>query len=451
MQPFTLGERFPAGFRFGTATSAAAVEGASAPDERGRHVWDTFAEVPGNILDGSTPEVAADHLNRYVEDLDLLGGLGAPSYRFSVSWPRVRPTGSGAINAAGLDFYDRLVDGLLERGIEPTVVLHHWDLPQALDDRGGWADRDTIERFGEYAAVVGERLVDRVAHWIPIHEPMSVAILGYGIGQHAPGHKLVFDCLPVGHHLLTAHGRAASVLRDLGATSVGCSNGHGPIWPASLRDADVAASKLFDAILNGVALEGMLLGRYPSDLMPVIEEAIEPGDLDVVSAPLDFYGISYYGAHRIGAAPPGADAPIALLEISGRERTASGWAVVPEALTDWMRVTTDRFGDALPPLVVTECGASYTYEPDAEGRIEDPKRIDYLRSHLGAVADAIDLGVDVRGFFVWSLLDCWEWDDGFMTPYGLVHVDRATQARTPKASYSWFAEVVAAHGRRVAG
>lgn len=451
MLPSSLGERFPAGFRFGTATSATAVEGASGADERGRHIWDTFAATPGHILDGSRPDTTCDHLRRYVEDLDLLQRLGAPAYRFSVAWPRVRPDGRGPVNAAGLDFYDRLVDGLLERGIEPTVVLHHWDLPQALEDRGGWANRDTIELFADYAQVVGERLVDRVSHWIPFHEPMSVAVLGYGIGEHAPGHQLVFDSLPIAHHMLVAHGRAVAVLRELGATSIGTSNGHSPIWPATLDDADIAAAKLFDAIWNGIPLDSMLLGRYPADLLPVIEDAILPGDMETIRQPLDFYGVSFWGAHRIEASPPDAPAPMRLAEIVRYERTDSGWAVVPESLTDWLLTASQRYHAVLPPLVVTECGAAYTYEPDADGVIDDVKRIDYLASHLAATADAIAGGADVRGFYVWTLLDCWEWDDGLLTPYGLVHVDHTTQVRTPKASFAWYRDVVEGNRARLAG
>ncbi|GAB4008675.1 glycoside hydrolase family 1 protein [Nocardioides ultimimeridianus] len=448
--PFTVRtERFPAGFRFGTATSASLVEGAS--DERGRTIWDTFAETPGHIIDGSTPAVTCDHVHRYAEDLDLLRELGAPSYRFSVAWSRVLPEGRGRVSASGLDFYDRLVDGLLERGIEPTALLHHFDVPQALDDRGGWADRASVDAFEEYAGVVGERLVDRVAHWIPMHEPTSVVILGYGIGQHAPGHQLVFDAVPIAHHLLLAHGRAVGALRGLGARSVGCSNGHAPIWPASLDDADLAASKLFDAIWNGIALEGMLHGRYPGDLMPVMEEVVQPGDMDTISQPLDFYGVSYYGAHRIRAADPGSPSPIELAEIVGYDRTDSGWAVVPEALTDWLTATAERYPDVLPPVVVTECGASYADEPDASGAIRDDARITYLASHVNAVGDAIARGVDVRGFFVWGLLDGWEWDDGFLTPYGLVHVDHRTQVRTPKESFAWYRALVGEHRRRRVG
>jgi beta-glucosidase len=445
VQAGTLGGRFPSSFRFGTVTAAPAVEGASGPLERGRHIWDTYADAPGAVLDGSTPAVACDHVHRYAEDLDLVQGLGARAYRFTVSWPRVQPEGRGRVSAAGLGFYDRLVDGLLERGIEPTVELYHWDLPQAVEDAGGWRSRDTVELFADYARTVADRLADRVAHWVPVHRPMSVAVLGYGLGTHAPGHRMLFDSLRVGHHLMLAHGRAVLELRAAGATSVGSTNGHSPIWPATLDDADVAASKLFHSIWNEIPLDAMLRGTYPADLAGVLADVVRPGDLQVVRQPLDFYGISFYGPHRVQAAAPDTPVPIQVVEIGGHPRTDNGWAVVPRSLTDLLVSISEKYADVLPPLVIAECGAAYNVEPDEGGVIRDDARIDYLGLHLSAVADAMDAGVDVRGFFVRSLLDGWEWNDGLVTAYGLVHVDHGTQVRTPKASYSWFREVVEAH------
>jgi len=445
VRPQTLGGRFPQGFRFGTVTAASAVEGASAPSERGRHVWDTYAATPGHVIDGSTGEVASDHVRHLARDLDLIGGLGAPAYRFSIAWTRVLPEGRGRVNAAGLDFYDRLVDGLLARGVDPVAVLHHWDLPQALEDDGGWLSRATVEAFAEYAGVVADRLADRVGSWIPIAEPAAEALLGYGLGEHAPGRRLVFGSLPAVHHLLLAHGRAVQVLRAAGAPSIGCVNAHAPVWPASTAEEDIAASKLFDSLWNLILLEPMLLGRYPADLAPIFDTLVEPGDLETISQPLDFYGISYYGPHRIGAASEGSDSPIARLEVAGYDRTASGWPVVPNALGDWLGMATARYADLLPPLVVAECGAAFADEVGPDGVVDDAARIAFLAAHLGSVADAIAAGADVRGFWVWSLLDGWEWDDGLVTPFGLVHVDHATQVRTPKRSYEWFREVVADH------
>ncbi|WP_460852665.1 glycoside hydrolase family 1 protein [Nocardioides montaniterrae] len=445
MQAGPPGGRFPSYFDFGVVTAAAAVEGASGPLERGRHVWDTYADRPGRILDGSSAAVACDHTRHLAEDLDLVAGLGVSSYRFSIGWSRVMPEGRGRVNAEGLDFYDRLVDGLLERGVNPVAVLHHWDLPQALEDRGGWLARDTADAFAEYAAVVAARLADRVHAWVPIAEPAAVAMMGYGLGEHAPGRRLLFDCMPAVHHLLLAHGRAVQVLRAAGATSVGCVNAHAPVWPASVAEEDIAASKLFDSIWNLILLEPMVLGRYPEDIAPIFEELTQPGDLETIRQPLDFYGVSYYGPHRIGAARDGSDSPLERIEIQGYERTLSGWPVVPAALGDWLEMATIRYGDVLPPFVIAECGAAFPDPIGPAGIVDDQRRIAFLAEHLAAVAAAIGSGVDVRGFWVWSLLDGWEWDDGLVTPFGLVHVDHTTQVRTPKASYAWLRDLIAAH------
>ncbi len=282
----------PPGFVLGACTAAYPVEGAVAEDGRGQSVWDTFARRFGAIADGSNGDVAADAYHRVEEDLDLLSGLGVGGYRFSVSWSRVQPFGAGEVNQAGLDHYDRLVDALLARGIDPMVTLYHSDLPQPLEDDGGWLNPDTVERFAEYAEVVGRRLADRVAHWVPVASPNAVTMLGYSLGVHAPGRVLTLDALPVAHHLLVAHGRGTIALREAGARSVGCSNHHAPMWPASEEPADVGATKLFDALWNGLYLEPMLLGRYPVDLQPLLDDDfVQPGDLAVIRQPLDFYGV----------------------------------------------------------------------------------------------------------------------------------------------------------------
>ncbi len=457
-----LAARLPAGFRFGTVSAAAQIEGAAASDGRGPSILDTFAAVPGRILDGSTPAIACDHYHRFREDVALLGQLGAPGYRFSISWSRVQPTGRGAVNAPGLDFYDQLVDGLLEAGIEPMVTLLHGDLPQGLEDDGGWLNRDTADRFGEYATIVGDRLADRVKEWIPVAEPAVTAYLGYGTGERAPGRRLLFDALPAAHHLLLGHGRAAAALRAAGAERIGCANNHAPMWPASEDPADVGATKLFDALWNGLFLEGMLLGRQPPDIAPLLEGIALPGDHLVIRQPLDFYGVNYYTPLRVGAAfdDDGEDvneydggeydggddeSPFRFLDILGRPQTETGWAVVPEALQEWLIMTRARYRAALPPLVITEAGAAYTVAPGTDGTIDDAERIAYLTRHLDAVSNAIAQGVDVRGFYVWSLLDTWEGGDGFVPRYGFVDVDHVTQARTPKRSFGWYADLVAAH------
>ena len=437
----------PPGFRFGTGSSAYQVEGAVAEDGRGPSIWDTFAAEPGRTRDGRSGEVACDHYHRVEEDVALMGDLGTGDYRFSISWPRVQPTGRGPVNEPGLAFYDRLVDTLLDHGIAPMATLLHWDLPQALEDDGGWLNRDTVERFAEYAAAVGDRLADRVAHWVPLNEPNVVTMMGYSLGRHAPGKQLHFEALPVAHHQLVAHGRAAIELRRAGATSVGCANNHAPVWPASDDDADVGASKLFDALWNGMFLEPMLLGRYPADLVPVMEDVIAPGDLATIRQPLDFYGVNYYNPLRIAAAPADAAVPFEFRDIVGHPTTDLGWPVVPDALREWLIMFRARFRAALPPIVITESGCAYGTGPDAAGVVDDRARIDYLAAHLGAVQQAIQRGVDVRGYYCWSLLDSFEWTEGLSQRFGLVHVDHDTLVRTPKRSFRWYADTIAAQPR----
>lgn len=434
----------PEGFQFGTSTSAYQIEGAWLEDGKGLSIWDTFSNLPDRILDGSTGSDACDHYHRYREDVALMKQLGAPGYRFSISWPRVQPLGFGEVNQAGLDFYDRLVDELCEAGIKPMVTLYHWDLPQELEDRGGWLDRNMAGVFGEFARIVATRLGDRVEHWIPINEPNVVTMLGYATGVHAPGHQLLFDALPVAHHLLLAHGRATVALREAGAMSVGCANNHAPMWPASDDDADVGATKLFDALWNGLYLEPMLLGRYPVDLAPFMDEFVEPGDLAMIRQPLDFYGINYYNPMKIAATPEDSELPFEQMPIVGYPTTDFGWPVVPDALREWLITMRARYRAAIPPIYITEAGCSYGMGPDEDGVVDDQPRIDYLDAHLRAVAEAVRIGIDIRGFYTWSLLDNWEWAEGFTQRFGLVHVDYETQARTPKRSFDWYARVVAA-------
>ena len=434
----------PPGFRFGASTASYQIEGGASEDGKGPSIWDTFSHQAGRIADGSTGDVACDHYHRLDEDLDLMQRLGLGGYRFSISWPRVFPDGTGEANPAGLDFYERLVDGLLARDIQPMATLFHWDLPQALEDNGGWLNRDTVERFAEYAALVGERLSDRVEHWIPINEPNVVTMMGYGNGLHAPGKVLMFDALPVAHHLLLAHGRAAIALRAAGAASVGCANNHAPMWPASEDEADVGASKLFDALWNGMFSEPMLFGRYPRDLEPLVADVIQAGDMATIRQPLDFYGVNYYNPMRIAAADEDAPMPFEPLEIVGYPTTDFGWPVVPDGLRELLVLLHQRY-PAMPPVMVTENGCSYATGPDAEGVVDDRARIDYLDGHLRAVAAAVEQGVDVRGYYCWSLLDNFEWTEGYTQRFGLVHVDYETQRRTPKRSFDWYADLIRAH------
>ncbi|MBO0846536.1 MAG: beta-glucosidase [Nocardioides sp.] len=432
----------PPGFRFGASTAAYQIEGAATEDGRGPSIWDTFSHEPGRVADGATGDVACDHYHRLDEDLDLMQQLGLGGYRFSIAWPRIQPTGSGPANPKGLDFYERLVDGLLARDIQPMATLYHWDLPQALEDDGGWLRRDTAERFAEYAALVGERLSDRVEHWIPVNEPNVVMMRGYATGGHAPGRTLGFEALPVAHHLLLAHGRAAIALRATGASSIGCANNHAPMWPASEDEADVGASKLFDALWNGMFAEPMLFGRYPQDIVPLLEPAVRAGDLATIRQPLDFYGVNYYNPRRIAAAAEDAPMPFEVLDIVGYPTTDFGWPVVPDALREWLITLRARYRAALPPIIITESGCSYATAPDEAGVVDDRARIDYLDAHLRAIAVAVRAGVDVRGYYTWSLMDNFEWAEGYRQRFGLVYVDYDTLERTPKRSFDWYAETI---------
>jgi len=445
------GERLlPAGFMFGTSTAAYQIEGAVAEDGRGPSIWDTFTAEPGRILDGSSGAEACDHYHRWHEDVALMARLGAQGYRFSIAWPRIQPTGSGEVNKPGLEFYDRLVDELLAHDIAPMATLYHWDLPQPLEDAGGWLSRDTAERFGEYAAIVGERLADRVAHWVPVNEPNVVSLIGYALGMHAPGTTLMFGALPAAHHLLLGHGLAVQALRAVGAKAIGTANNHAPMWPASDCEADRAAADHFDVVWNRIFADPMLLGRYPEapadlhwgELMGT--ERLDD-DLADIAQPLDFYGVNYYNPMCVAApADPTSEMPFDQREVTGYPRTDIGWPVVPDGLRELLVLLKDRY-PSLPPVMITENGCAYNTGPDDHGIVDDQARIDYLDGHLRAVATAIDEGVDVRGYYCWSLLDNFEWSEGYTQRFGLVHVDYATQRRTPKRSFDWYAETIRSH------
>ena len=426
--------RFPDGFLFGASTAAYQIEGAVAEGGRGPSIWDTFAHTPGRTRDGDTGDVACDHYHRWPEDVALLAGLGVDAYRFSIAWPRVQPGGTGAPNAAGLDFYDRLVDALLAEGIAPVPTLFHWDLPQALEDRGGWLERDTAERFAEYAAHVAARLADRVRRWITLNEPVVHMAQGYAWGTHAPGRTLQLDALPVAHHQLLGHGLAVRALRAAGAGEVVITNNCTPVVPAGDDPADHAAAAVYDAFHNRLFNDPVLLGTYPEFLTG---DHIRDGDLDVIRQPLDGLGVNYYNPTRVGAPGPDDELPFKLLPIEGVPTTAFGWPVVPQGLTALLTGLRDTYGDALPPIHITENGCS------TDEGLADPFRVDYLDGHLRAVHRAIEAGVDVRGYFVWSLLDNFEWAEGYSQRFGLVHVDFANQTRTPRESYHWLRAALA--------
>ncbi|MEU4567023.1 GH1 family beta-glucosidase [Micromonospora sp. NPDC023956] len=433
---------FPAGFRWGVATSAYQIEGAARTDGRGPSVWDTFAHRAGRIADGSTGDVACDHYHRYAEDVALLAGLGVRAYRFSAAWPRIQPTGVGPAEPRGLDFYDRLVDALLARGIDPVATLYHWDLPQSLEDTGGWLCRDTAHRFAEYADLVAARLADRVRLWITLNEPFVHMSFGYGLGTHAPGRQLLFDAVPVAHHQLLGHGLAVAALRARTTGPVALTNNYSPVRVLGDSDADRAAGAAYDALHNRLFTDPVLGLGYPPGLDPG-PEVVRDGDLATIAAPIDVLGVNYYNPTGVRAPEEGSPLPFELADLDGYPRTAFDWPVVPEGLRELLVGLRDRYGDALPPVEVTESGCAYDDEPDADGRVHDPDRITYLDGHLRAVRAAVDEGVDVRGYFVWSLLDNWEWAEGFTKRFGLVHVDAATQARTPKSSYAWYRDLIA--------
>jgi beta-glucosidase len=447
-----MGEKFPqlpAGFLFGTSTASYQIEGAWDEDGKGLSIWDTFTAVPGVIKDGSTGQVACDHYHRLVGDVGLMKQLGIDGYRFSISWPRVQPDGRGAPNPKGLDFYDRLLDELVAAGIEPMATLYHWDLPQALqtpsaDGVAGWEARETTELFAEYAAICAARLGDRVLKWVPVNEPNVVTLVGHAIGEHAPGRKLGFGALPVAHHLNLAHGLAVQALRANGATSVGTANNHVPVRPASKDQADVDAADLFDSLWNRIFADPMLLGRCPAGFEDLMGDAADLSeDLRTIQQPLDFYGVNYYNPMSIAAAPAGAEVPFDQREIPGYPTTDFGWPIVPAGLREVIGQLRERYPD-VPPLYVTENGCSYGMGPDEDGVVDDQPRIDYLESHLSAVADAIADGADVRGYYCWSLMDNFEWAEGYAQRFGLVHVDYDTQVRTPKRSFDWYADLIRA-------
>ncbi|HTX26675.1 MAG TPA: GH1 family beta-glucosidase [Streptosporangiaceae bacterium] len=446
--------RFPAGFYWGVATAAYQIEGAVDQDGRGVSIWDTFCQRPGVIADGQSGAVATDSYHRWEQDVALLAGLGATAYRFSIAWPRVQPDGTGPVNRAGLDYYDRLTDALLAAGITPVPTLYHWDLPQPLEDAGGWMSRETAQRLADYAAIAAGRLADRVGLWITLNEPFVVTALGYMLGLHAPGRALLLDGLPSAHHQLLGHGLATAALRAAGASQVMLTNNYSPAWPASPSPADEAAARAYDTLHNRIFTDPVLLGRYPDlsafglgggDDETSGQAWVHDGDLAVISARLDGLGVNYYMPTGVAAPPDAADSPqpFQLQPISGYPVTAFGWPVIPGGLTELFGLLAGRYGPALPPLYVTENGCSNDDRPAGDGTVDDQFRVDYLDGHLRAVHAAITAGADVRGYFHWTLADNFEWNEGFRQRFGLVYVDHATQARTPKRSYDWYRRLIA--------
>ena len=440
--------QFPPHFLWGTATSAYQVEGSPTADGAGPSIWHRFAHTPGLIADGSTGDVSCDHYRRYREDVQLMRTLGANAYRFSISWSRVLPRGRGAVNPGGLDFYERLVDTLLERGIEPLVTLYHWDLPAALDDLGGWLNPDVAQWFAEYAAIVFRRLDGRVKLWTTLNEPWVVSDGGYLHGTLAPGHRNRFEAPVASHHLLCAHAQAVRTYRAEGRHRIGIVVNLEPKYPASADPADRAATARADAYMNRQYLDPIFLGRYPDEMAQMFGEAWPrwpADDFELIRQPVDFLGINYY-TRSITRFDPHAWLVKAAPVVQTRATyTETGWEVYAPALTDTLVWVKDRYGSL--PMYVTENGAAFFDPPVVEGNgLADPLRVAYLREHITAVHAAIQRGVDVRGYFVWSLLDNFEWAHGYAKRFGIVHVDFETQKRTPKDSARFYAGVIASNG-----
>ncbi|MBP2321802.1 beta-glucosidase [Kibdelosporangium banguiense] len=425
---------FPDGFVWGVSTSAYQIEGATREGGRGVSVWDTFCATPDKIRNGDNADIACDHYNRFPEDIALMSELGVHAYRFSVAWPRIQPNGQGPANPEGLDFYDRLVDALCEAGISPVTTLYHWDTPQALEDAGGWLVKDTAERFAEYAAIVGERLADRVNMWIPLNEPMVETLFGYALGEYAPGKALLFDAMPAAHYQNLAHGFAVSALRSVGAKAVGTANNHSPVWPATRSEQDLQAAAALSAVINWMYSDPMVKGSYPDEVIPYLPAGFAD-DLAKIAAPLDFYGVNYYEPQGVAAPGEGNPMPFELRPVDGYPLTTNDSPVVPDGLREFLTTLKARYGEQLPPVYITESGCSF------DG-IQDQQRIDYHTEHLAALAKAMSEGVDVRGYFVWSLLDNFEWSKGYQPRFGLVHIDYETLARTPKDSFHWYRKLI---------
>jgi beta-glucosidase len=439
---------FPEGFLWGAATSALQIEGSLDQDGRGESIWDRFAAAPGNIADGSSPAVACDHYRRWSQDIALMGDLGLGAYRFSIAWPRIQPTGRGPANDRGLDFYDRLVDGLLAAGIQPFPTLYHWDLPQVLQDEGGWGRREIVEDFAGYARLVSGRLGDRVRCWTTHNEPWCIATLGHEEGHHAPGHKDPQEALRVAHHLLLSHGLAAGAIRgEVPGAQVGIVMVHCPSQPATESPADREASRWFDGFFNRWYLDPIFRGTYPADAVddrvarghlpgPDLP-FVQAGDMQTIAAPLDFLGLNYYSRNVMRSGDEGRPQPVQM--VPDEELTDMGWEVYPEGLyQSLVRVHRDYRPRR---ILVTENGAAYDDPAGPGGGIQDSRRIAYLQGHLLALHRAVKQGVPVDGYFAWSLLDNFEWALGFAKKFGLYAVDADTLERRAKASALWYRQV----------
>ncbi len=453
---------FPSGFLWGTATASYQIEGGVDEGGRGESIWDRFAHTPGRILNGDTGDVATDHYHRYREDVALMSELNLNAYRFSLAWPRLQPDGSGPLSADGVGFYERLVDELLGAGIRPWVTLYHWDLPQALEDAGGWPARDTALRFADFASAVHERLADRIADWTTLNEPWCAAFLGYGSGHHAPGRTEPAAAVAAAHNLLLGHGMAVAAMRSARPEHrYGITLNLYPVTTISDDAQDQDAARRVDGLCNRLFLDPVLRGRYPDDVRADLEpiagsDFIADDDAATIGAPIDFLGVNYYSRHVVRAAradgtddgarrePAWIGASDVVKLDTGRPKTRMGWEIDPTGLHDVLRRLADEYDS--PPLYITENGAAFVDEVTSDGEVHDAERVGYLDAHIRAAKQAIDDGTDLRGYFVWTLMDNFEWSWGFDRRFGVVHVDFATQQRTIKDSGRWLAGIAAANG-----
>lgn len=427
---------FPPDFVWGAATASYQIEGAVTEDGRGESIWDRFSHTPGKVRGGDTGDVACDHYHRVREDVRLIANLGVDAYRFSIAWPRVVPDGIGEVNHAGLDFYDQLTDELLEQGIQPWPTLYHWDLPQALEERGGWRNRVTAEAFLDYATAVTDRLGDRIPRFMTLNEPWCSAILGHLTGEHAPGLQTVEDALAASHHLLLGHGLVAQHLHAAGLQAGYVVNQEVKI-PASDHPAGVRLARLEDQRMSGWFLDPVVGRGYPQEAVAEYgwdEAQVRAGDMDVIAEPIDFLGLNYYTSTVVADTSVDVDGR----RLPEREVTDMGWPVVPDGLETLLRRLTDDYG--LDHIYVTENGAAYPDLAGPDGTVDDQDRISYLERHFASAERAIAAGANLRGYFVWSLMDNFEWAFGYSKRFGLVHVDYTSGTRTPKASYRWMAE-----------
>lgn len=439
---------FPPEFVWGAATSSFQIEGAAFEDGRGMSIWDTFCRTPGKVVNGDTGDIACDHYHRYAQDIDMLAELGVNAYRFSIAWPRILPNGTGAVNAAGLDFYDRLVDGLLAKNIIPYATLYHWDLPQPLEDAGGWPNRATVDAFVEYTDVVSRRLSDRVKNWMTHNEPWCAAFLGYAMGVHAPGIQDVRQSVKASHHLLLSHGRAVPVLRANGDADTRVGIVLNPTWsdPASDSEADKAAAYRMDGFRNRWFLDPVYRGEYPEDMVELFGgdvPGLQDGDLADISAPIDFLGVNYYNRAVVVNAPDAPPLYTGEIHPEG-EYTAMDWEVYPESFYQLLVHINNEYNPGT--IYITENGAAFDDTVAEDGGVHDSRRQSYLEGHLNSVHRAMEAGSPIKGYFAWSLMDNFEWALGYEKRFGIVYVDFETQERTLKDSALWYGQMIRKNG-----